>query len=66
MLVLGRFRDESIILRDKAGRELATITVVEARAGGKVKLGIAAPDHVHINRAEIDARIAAEGGWARR
>lgn len=47
MLVLSRHRDEQIIVGDGI-----IITVVAIR-GSKVRLGIAAPDDVEIDRVEV-------------
>lgn len=65
MLVLGRRTLEQIVLRDRDGSEIARITVVEARRGGKVKIGVDALPEIHVNRAEVDVRIGREGGWRR-
>lgn len=47
MLVLSRQKNESIKINDDI-----TVTVVDIR-GDKVRLGIAAPDHVIVHRQEI-------------
>jgi carbon storage regulator len=54
MLVLSRKRDEKIVIGDEV-----VITVVEIR-GDKVRLGIEAPNHVPVHRAEVHAAIANE------
>lgn len=71
MLVLSRFRDESIIIGDDV-----VITVVDIR-GDKVRLGIAAPIEISVhrqevydaiqrqNRDEIDKAIRQNGGNGR-
>jgi carbon storage regulator len=58
MLVLSRKRDEKIVIGDEI-----VITIVEIR-GDKVRLGIEAPPHVPVHRAEIHAAIT--GGAAAR
>lgn len=66
MLVLSRYRNEKLILRDKEGNFIASITVVEIRKGdinrprSKVKLGIEAGPDVVIDREEVDARKQVE------
>jgi carbon storage regulator len=47
MLILSRFKDESIRIGD-----LVRITVVEI-VGGKVKLGFEAPTEIPIHREEV-------------
>jgi len=47
MLVLSRHRDEQIMI----GSDVV-ITVVEIR-GDKVRIGIEAPQHIQVNRAEV-------------
>ena len=54
MLVLSRYRDESIIIGDDV-----VITVVDVR-GDRVRLGIQAPAHVSVHRREIYEAIAKE------
>jgi carbon storage regulator len=59
VLVLSRHRDESIIFTIPDGIPAGTriiMTVVDIR-GDKVRLGIAAPIEVSINRSEIQDRI---------
>lgn len=55
MLVLSRFRDESIIVCHPDGTRI-TFTVVDI-LGDKVRIGIAAPMEVSINREEVQLRI---------
>lgn len=55
MLVLGRKRDEEIVIGDGI-----KVVVVEIR-GDRVKLGITAPDHVPVHRREIHERIHRRG-----
>ncbi len=55
MLVLSRHRDEEIVIGDG----VITITVIEIR-GDKVRLGIAAPVDVPVNRREVYERIRRE------
>ena len=54
MLVLTRKTNESIIID---GNIRITVT---SCGDGRVKLGIGAPSHIKVDRAEIAARIAAE------
>lgn len=54
MLVLSRKRNESI----KIGDEI-TVTVVDVR-GDKVRLGIAAPKEVRVDRSEVREAIERE------
>lgn len=54
MLVLSRFRDESIIIGDDI-----VITVIDIR-GDKVRLGISAPIEVSVHRQEIYEAIQRE------
>lgn len=58
MLVLTRKRGESIQIGDNI-----TVKVV-AIEGGKVRLGIEAPDHVRIMRGELLARALTEASSA--
>ena len=52
MLVLSRYRDESIHIGDDV-----VITVVDIR-GDRVRLGISAPSHISVHRQEIYDAIA--------
>ncbi len=52
MLVLTRRQNETIVIDGQI-----TITVVEIQ-GGPVRLGVAAPRDVRVNRGEIEARMA--------
>ncbi|MBP3957021.1 carbon storage regulator [Gemmata sp. G18] len=54
MLVLTRKTGQEIIIDDNI-----RITVT-ACGDGRVKLGISAPSHIKVDRAEVAARIAAE------
>lgn len=54
MLVLGRKRNESIIINDDV-----VITIVDVR-GDRVRLGIQAPNEVSVHRSEVYAAIKAE------
>lgn len=56
MLVLSRYRDESIVIGDDV-----VVTVVDVR-GDRVRLGIQAPPHVSVHRREIYNAIAKEKG----
>ncbi|WP_165235371.1 carbon storage regulator [Aquisphaera insulae] len=52
MLILTLRADESFVLTDAAGRELAEVVVTHIRGGSQVKFGIAAPRDVRISRRE--------------
>lgn len=54
MLVLSRYRDESIRIGDDI-----VITVIDIR-GDKVRLGIEAPNNVPVHRQEVYDAIARE------
>jgi carbon storage regulator len=54
MLVLTRKTGQEIII---AGDIRITVTSI---GDGRVKLGISAPPHIKVDRAEVAARIAAE------
>lgn len=54
MLVLSRYRDESIVIGDDV-----VITVVDVR-GDRVRLGIEAPSNVTVHRREVYEAIARE------
>lgn len=60
MLVLGRTKDESIMIGDDV-----EVKIVDVQ-GGKVRLGITAPASVVVNRKEVHLAIKqgkiAEGG----
>jgi carbon storage regulator len=51
MLVLSRRAGERIMI--DTGRERITITLIEVRDNGQVRLGIEAPRAVEINREEV-------------
>ena len=55
MLVLTRKTGQEIIID---GEIRITISAI---SDGRVKIGISAPPHVKVDRAEVAARIAAEG-----
>ena len=55
MLVLSRFKDESIII----GGDIE-IVIVDVRSDGKVRLGIKAPRHITVYRKEIQEAIDRE------
>jgi carbon storage regulator CsrA len=61
MLVLTRHKNESIVIQ---GRDFQIIIETLKVQGGKVTLGIAAPDEVLIDRAEIAARRREEARGA--
>jgi carbon storage regulator len=54
MLILTRKTGQEIII---AGDIRITVTNI---SGDRVKLGISAPPHIKVNRAEVAARVAAE------
>lgn len=54
MLVLSRYRDESIVIGDDV-----IVTIVDIR-GDKVRLGISAPRDVRVDRVEVRERIDRE------
>ena len=56
MLILSRFRDESIVIDNHL-----IVTVCGIR-DGKVRLGIVAPDTMAVNRLEIHDAIVRDGG----
>lgn len=56
MLILSRHQDESIIIDNRV-----TVTVIDIR-GGKVRLGIVAPDTMSVHRMEIHDAIVRDGG----
>ena len=62
MLVLSRKKNEALVLDDSIR------VVVLGVSKGAVRIGIEAPDHVPIHRAEIHQRIQTEqlGGVRRR
>ena len=60
MLVLSRYKDESIMI----GQDIE-IVIVEVR-GNKVRLGISAPKHVPVHRREVYEAIRREGALAGR
>jgi len=53
MLILSRHVDESIVIG--SGPDKITVTVVEVW-GNRVRLGLEAPKHIPIDRAEIRKR----------
>ena len=55
MLVIGRFPNESIILRDKeSGRRIAAVMLIRDGRTGRPRLGITAGDSIAVYREEID------------
>lgn len=56
MLVLSRYKDQSIYIGDDI-----VITVVDVR-GDRIRLGIEAPSHVPVHRQEIYEAIKREQG----
>jgi carbon storage regulator len=59
MLVLSRRRDESVMVGD-----LIEVSVLSIK-GGKVKLGITAPESVPVFRKEVYVRMAENGHRAK-
>lgn len=55
MLVLSRRKEESIIIDHRT-----VVTVVDIR-GDTVRLGIAAPDHMDVNREEVEIALQRSG-----
>ena len=64
MLVLSRQRDESLIITDSAGLEIA-VEIVDIR-GDKVRVGITAPKHLAVHRKEVHEAIKREQAAAAR
>ncbi len=60
MLVLSRRVGESLVIGDDI-----TVTVIEVR-GDTVRLGVDAPRHVRVHRAEVIAAVKAENAAAAR
>lgn len=58
MLVLSRFRGESIVMTTAEGR--TEIKILAVGKYGKVQLGIVAPKDVAVNRTEIQLRVDKE------
>lgn len=52
MLVIGRKINEKIIIRIGGGE--AVEIIVQAVYGDRCRLGFTAPDHIQINRLELD------------
>lgn len=57
MLVLSRKKNEEIVI---GGQIVVTVVNV---SGGRVRLGISAPDEISVHRAEVDLRIRRETHW---
>jgi len=55
MLVLTRDIDQSIVIADN------TRVTLLAVKGGKIRLGISAPDSVRVDREEVHARLIESG-----
>ena len=55
MLVLARVPGQSVVLDDRI-----VVTVLAARPG-VVRLGIEAPDGVHVRRGELERQVADDG-----
>ena len=60
MLVLTRFKNESIILTTPVGR--VEVILIDVGRDGKVCLGIKAPKSIEVHRAEIQMKIDKEKG----
>jgi carbon storage regulator len=58
MLVLSRRIGEEIVIGDDIHLSVVRIE------GGKVRLGISAPESVRVRRAEIPERASAKPAWA--
>ena len=58
MLVLSRFRNETIVIG--SGDRIVEVTVVDIK-GEKVRLGINAPAHVPVHRKEVHKAMEQEG-----
>lgn len=61
MLVLARYRDQSVILTLDDGRRIV-VTVTDVRANGQVRLGFTAPEDVTVHRDEVQLKVEREGG----
>ena len=57
-LILGRTKDEDIIITTKSGEQI-TVRVVDIR-GDKVRLGFAADKSIEVHRQEVHEAIARE------
>lgn len=57
MLVLSRYKDESVVLTTTEGR--ITVTIIGVR-GDKVRLGFEAPKAIPVHRGEIQYAIDQE------
>lgn len=55
MLILSRKQHERIVIRDAAGKLIATVEVLDFRSADRVRLGIVADRSVSVDREEIDA-----------
>ena len=60
MLILTRFKDESIIINTSDG--CVEVTIEHVGQDGKVRLGIEAPKSIAVHRKEIQLRIDKEKG----
>ena len=58
MLILSRYKDESIIISDDI-----KVTVVEIR-GDKVRLGISSPADISVHRKEVYEKILKESSFS--
>lgn len=56
MLVLTRMMGDEIVIGDP-GAPVAVVRIVEVH-GGKVRVGVTAPESVPVHRAEVARRIA--------
>ncbi|MGQ9733379.1 MAG: carbon storage regulator [Candidatus Zipacnadales bacterium] len=53
MLVLGRKVDESIVIETPQGNVVVTVVRIKGR---QVRLGITAPESMHVLRSELEPR----------
>ena len=60
MLILSRRVNEELILHTDEGLKI-TVVICQFH-GGQVRIGIDAPDHVHVDRSEIYDRKMADKG----
>lgn len=58
MLVLTRFVGEQIVIT--VGSERIIVKLCDVQSGNKARLGFIAPQHVRINRGEVQKREDAE------
>ena len=56
MLVLSRFREERLLMLGPDGQTIATITIVDVRPNGQVRVGFEADRSINIVREELMGR----------